>query len=144
MIEYIKESFFNFIDFLYQLFITFLDESSVEARLILNTVAIIIMIHLLVKRIIEIRRKDFISPFRIAFVIMLTVILTMSIPVEWSLINRWIGIENIALTNFARVAGGIIIFAFVLMLEAVDIVIGRINARAKKIEDQSKNNDSIV
>lgn len=125
-------------DWFFNLIILFLDENSVVFRLVLNTIAIILIIHLLILRVIELRRRDYIFPFRISLVICLMVILAFSIPIEWQLINLYLGIENINLQNLARVAGGLVILSFVLILEVIDQVIKIINARAKRVEEGQK------
>lgn len=122
-------------DFLYDGLLWFLDEQSIGFRLLINTVVIILTIHLLIKRLIELRRRDFIFPFRVTWVIAYTVILVFSIPVEWWLITMFMGMENEALQNLARVSGGMVILGFVLLCEVIDIVIMRINKRAKAVED---------
>lgn len=123
---------------LYVGFLNFIDDTSIEIRLVLNTLAILITLHLLFKRIREVGRKDYITPFRVIFLVLHTVILVFSIPLEAQLISLYMGYENTDLQNLARIAGGVVIFAFVVTLEIVDIVIGRINTRAKKLDKGGK------
>lgn len=115
---------------------------SVEFRLIINTIVIILATHLVAKRIFELRRRDFIFPFRVTLLALLTVVLAFSIPVEAYLIALWLGTENPALLNLARIAGGVVVIALVLTLEIIDAVIANINRRAKALEEK-EDSDTI-
>lgn len=112
---------------------------SVEVRLAINTIVIILTLHLLVKRLIELRRRDSIFPFRVILIVLLTLVLTFSIPVEWYLYSLWIGEVNEHLLNLARIAGGLVVIALVATLEVIDVVIYNINRRAKSLEEQEQN-----
>lgn len=115
-----------------------LSNLSIEIRLVINTLVIILTLHLLIKRLFELRRRDFIFPFRITLIILLTLVLAFSIPVEWYLYSLWVGDANEHLLNLARIAGGLVVIALVATLEVIDVVIFNINRRAKSLEEQEQ------
>lgn len=100
-------------------------------RLILALAYFAILVHLVIKRIREIGRVDYIRNFRIWLLSTLTIVLLTTIPVIVFLFYRWLGISNDPLRILATWMGGIGPLALVIGIEIGDIVIDRIRSRTK-------------
>lgn len=120
---------FNFI-------VPFFDDGTVNSlwfRLFTASLTALIVLHLLIKRLLELKRRDFIFKFRVSLAVIFLIVFVTSIPIIWNVLYRIVLPEvNQPLRDFATVMSGIGPLVLVIGFEIGDIIIAKINSRTRR------------